>query len=323
MRIAVAGGTGFLGRPLGEALLRDGHELLLLTRAPSRSAARDVARLRTVAWQPGLPAAQPQLGHGAAQAGIAGAWAEQLDGVDAVINLAGEPIAERRWTAAQKRRIRDSRVNATMALAEAMARLPRKPSVLVNASAVGYYGPHGDEALDESAPAGGGFLAETCRAWEAAALRAESSGVRVVRLRIGVVLARGGGALAKMLPPFRAFLGGPLGSGRQWLSWVHRDDVIGLIRWALTDGRVRGAVNATAPAAATMRDFAAALGRALRRPSWLPTPGFALRLLLGEMSEMLLTGQRVVPAAAQRLGYTFLHPSLHGALTACVGGHRR
>ena len=302
MRIAVTGGTGFIGRPLCEALLRDGHELLLLTRSPSRTIASDGARLRTVAWQPG----------------VAGAWTEQLDGVDGIINLAGEPIAGKRWTVAQKTRIRDSRVNTTTALVDAMARLARKPSVLVNASAVGYYGPHGDESLDESAPTGAGFLAETCQAWESSALRAESLGVRVVRLRIGVVLERGGGALAKMLPPFRLGLGGPLGSGRQWMSWVHRDDVVGLIRWALANGQVYGALNATAPQPVTMRDFTDALGRVLHRPSWLPVPAFALRLLLGEMSEMLLTGQRVVPSAARRLGYAFAHPSLDAALARCL-----
>ena len=306
MRLAITGGTGFIGKPLCEALLRDGHELLLLTRSSSHTSSLAGARVRLVEWQ--------------SEAG--GAWADQLNGIDGIVNLAGEPIAGRRWTPAQKARIRDSRVHATTALVDAMQRLPRAPSVLINASAVGYYGPHGDEVLDESAPAGEGFLAEVCHAWELAARRAESLGVRVVRLRFGIVLADDGGALAKMQPPFQYFLGGPLGSGRQWLSWIHREDVIGLIRWALTRSQAAGAINATAPEPATMRDFADALGRAMHRPSWLPAPAFALRILLGEMSEMLLTGQRVAPAAAQRLGYTFAHPSLDGALAECVAGDR-
>jgi len=192
--------------------------------------------------------------------------------------------------------------------------------VLVSASAIGYYGARGDEPVDESTPAGTGFLADVCRAWEDEARRAEAAGVRVVRVRLGVVLAAGGGALARMLPPFRAFVGGPIGSGTQWMSWVHRDDVIGLVRAALTDPSYRGAVNATAPAPVTNRDFAAVLGRVLRRPSWLRTPAIALRLAFGEMAEMLLTGQRVLPHVAEVRGYGWCHPDLESALRTSVAG---
>jgi uncharacterized protein (TIGR01777 family) len=239
-------------------------------------------------------------------------------GVDGVVNLAGEPIAAKRWSARQKRRIRDSRVTTTRRLVNAIAAWPRKPSVFISASAVGYYGARGDEELAEADPPGSGFLAEVCQAWEAQALRAEAFGVRVIRLRIGLVLGLSGGALAKMTPPYRVFLGGPLGSGRQWVSWIHRDDLIGLVDWALTHPTVSGAVNATAPHPVTMRALCREVGRLLRRPCWLPVPELILRLLLGEMAQMLLTGQRVVPRAAVQAGYAFRHPDVAGALAACL-----
>jgi len=187
-----------------------------------------------------------------------------------------------------------------------------------NASAVGYYGPRDDEPLDESAGPGAGFLADVCRAWEQEALRAEDLGPRVVRLRLGVVLAADGGALARMLPPFRAFVGGPIGSGRQWMSWIHRDDVTGIVVDALANDGYHGPVNATAPQPVTNRDFAKLLGRTLARPVWLPTPAFALRLALGEMAELLLSGQRVLPGIAERLAYQWRYPELSGALRASV-----
>ncbi len=303
MRLAVTGGTGFIGGALCQALLRDGHEVLLLTRAPSKLLAAPAERMRVVPWQPGIDSG----------------WMAQLDGVDGLINLAGESIAARRWTATQQRRILHSRLEVTTALVDAIGRMRGRPAVLISASAVGYYGPRGDEVLDESAPSGAGFLAEVCRQWEQAAARAETLGVSVVRLRLGLVLAKDGGALAKMTPPFRWGVGGPLGSGRQWMSWVHRDDVIGVLRWALAHPELAGAVNATAPSPATMRDFARTLGRVLHRPALLPAPAFALRLLLGAMaSELLLSGQRVIPVAAQRAGYVFVYPSLEDALRACV-----
>jgi len=297
MKLLITGGTGFIGTALCRVLARQGHELSLLTRRAH--AAPPVPGARLVAWE--------------------GAGWQQLTGeVDGIVNLAGEPLAGRRWTAAQKQRIRDSRAKTTRALVDAIAAQPRRPGVLVSGSATGYYGPRGDERLCEDDPGGAGFLADTCRAWEGEAQRAESLGVRVVRLRIGVVLGPDGGALVKMVPPFRAFLGGPLGSGRQWMSWVHRDDVIGLIVSALSSPQIRGAVNATAPAPVTMREFCAALGRALHRPSWVLVPAPVLRALLGEMAEVLLTGQRVLPAAAQRFGYRFVAPELLPAIASCL-----
>jgi uncharacterized protein (TIGR01777 family) len=236
-----------------------------------------------------------------------------------VINLAGEPLAAKAWTPRQKAVLRESRVESTRALVAAIERASPRPSVLVSGSAVGYYGPHGDEALTEESPPGEDFVAGLVREWEAAAQGAEAAGVRVVRLRIGLVLGEGGGALAKMVPPFRAFMGGPLGSGRQWVSWIHREDVIGIARLALEQETVRGAVNTTAPHPVTMQELARALGRVLHRPAVLPVPELALRALMGEMADIVLTGQRVLPGALQSLGYTFRYPELEGALRSIVG----
>jgi uncharacterized protein (TIGR01777 family) len=291
MRVLVTGGTGFLGVPLCRALGGAGHTVTVVSRDPEHAGGS------AVGWE-------------AIDAAVREA--------DAVINLAGAPIAAGRWTAARKDQIVGSRVEATQAIVRAAAAADRRPAVLVNVSAVGYYGPHGDEPLDETAPPGAGFLADVCRAWEAEAARAEPLGLRVVRLRIGIVLAPDGGALARMLPPFRAFVGGPLGTGEQWMSWIHRDDVTGLVVAALAADGWTGAVNATAPEPVTNRDFARALGQALARPSWLRTPGGALRLALGEMAEMLLTGQRVLPRVAERLGYRFRYRELGAALRASV-----
>ncbi len=238
---------------------------------------------------------------------------------DAIVNLAGESIASGRWTAARKAAIRSSRVEATRALVDAAAAASPRPKVLVNASAIGYYGAHGDEPLDETAAPGADFLARVCVEWEAEARRAEALGLRVVLLRLGVVLAPDGGALSAMLLPFRAGLGGAIGGGRQWMSWVHRDDVVGLLREAVGNAEYAGPVNATSPNPVTNRDFTRALGRALHRPTVLPVPGIGLRLLLGEMATMLLTGQRVLPKAAERLGYAWQQPELPAALERCVG----
>ena len=289
MRVLVTGGTGFIGAPLCRALRGAGHSVTVVTRDPAH------AEGPAVGWD-----------------GVANAVAWS----DAVVNLAGEPIAGHRWSTARKQRIRDSRVQATQDLVDAVAAASKRPQVLVSASAVGYYGPHGDEPLDETAGPGTDFLAQVCQAWEQEAERAEQRGIRVVRLRLGVVLAADGGALAQMLPLFRAFLGGRLGGGRQWMSWIHRDDVTGLVVDTLADPRYTGAVNATAPTPVTNRDFTRALGRVLARPTVLPAPAFALRLALGEMADMLLTGQRVLPAAAERLGYRFRYRDLEPALRA-------
>jgi uncharacterized protein (TIGR01777 family) len=292
MRIVVTGATGLIGQALCRALTGAGHAVVGVGRRPG------LVPAPIVTWD--------RVG-------------EALRDAQGVVNLAGEPIAARRWTRAQKARILDSRVLATRALVEAMAAASARPGVLVSASAVGWYGPRGDEPLDETAGPGTDFVAEVCRAWEAEAERAAALGVRVVRLRIGIVLAPDGGALARMLIPFRAGLGGPFGTGRQWMSWVHRDDVVGLVLAALASEAWQGPVNATAPAPVTNRDFARTLGRVLGRPAVLPVPAIALRLALGEMASMLLTGQRVLPKAAQAHGYSFRYPELGAALAACVG----
>ena len=292
MRVLVTGGTGLVGRPACDALRAAGHAVTIVSREPGRVPAR------AIGWD-GLRTAIPET--------------------DAIVNLAGESIASGRWTAARKAAIRSSRVEATRALVDAAAAASPRPKVLVNASGVGYYGAHGDEPLDETAAAGTDFLARLCVEWEAEARRAEALGVRVVVVRLGVVLAPDGGALSAMLLPFRAGLGGPIGGGRQWISWVHRDDVVGLLREAVGNTEYAGPVNATSPNPVTNRDFARALGRALHRPTVLPVPGIGLRLLMGEMATMLLTGQRVLPKVAERRGYAWQQPELPAALERCVG----
>jgi uncharacterized protein (TIGR01777 family) len=303
VKVVVTGATGFIGTPLCRALRTAGAEVVALTRraAPARELLGE--GIGVAEWDARSP----------------GAWEEVLAGAQGVINLAGEPLVGRAWTSRQKEVLRASRVETTRALVAAMGKTSARPEVLLSASAVGYYGPHGDETLTEESPPGSDFLGGLVREWEAAAEAAKPLGVRVARLRLGVVLGEGGGALAKMAPPFRFFLGGPLGSGQQWVSWVHRDDVIGIALWALENGAVRGAVNVTAPQPVPMREFARALGRALGRPSWAPVPAPALRVLMGEMADVLLTGQRVLPEVARSLGYRFRFPDLDGALRSILG----
>jgi uncharacterized protein (TIGR01777 family) len=244
--------------------------------------------------------------------------AAKLEGTGAVVHLAGEPVAQR-WTRAAKERILTSRAEGTSRLVETLASLVQRPTVLVSASAVGYYGARGDEVLTEQSAPGEGFLSEVCIEWEKAAAKAEDLGIRVVRLRLGVVLGRDGGALAKMLPPFRLGAGGRLGSGDQWMSWIHLDDVVGLIRHAIDSPALSGPVNATAPAPVTNAEFTRVLAAALNRPAVLPVPAFALRLLYGEMSEILLGSQRVMPAAAQSAGFQFRYTDLSRALRNLLG----
>jgi uncharacterized protein (TIGR01777 family) len=293
MQIVVAGGTGFLGRPLVRRLEVEGHTVRVLSRRPRAPG--------EIAWTPD---------------GSAGPWAAAIDGADAVINLAGESIAGGRWTAARKARIRDSRIRATRSLVTAIEQSGRRPPVLVSASGVGYYGAHGDEVITEASAPGDDLLASVCRDWETEALRAAATS-RVVLLRTGLVLEKDGGALPPMALPFKLFAGGPVGSGRQYNSWIHRDDWIGLVAWALRTPGVSGPLNMTAPNPVTNREFARALGRVLGRPSFMPAPAFAMRIVLGEMADaLLLTGQRVLPAKATSLGYTFAHTDLDAALRA-------
>ena len=298
MRVLITGATGFLGRYLCRRLGAESHELWAL--------ARDIRRAKSLI---------PELAHAHFWDALAGEPPLEALRVDAVVHLAGETIAGR-WTPEKKRKIYDSRVLGTRNLVEGLARLDaqERPKVLISASAVGYYGDRGDELLTEDALPGTGFLSKVCQDWEREAQRAEELGLRVVRLRFGIVLGSGGGALQTMLPLFRLGLGGPLGSGRQWWSWVHLDDVVGLIAFALKNGALTGAVNATAPNPVRQREFARTLGRILRRPAVLPAPALALRLALGEFAGELLASTRAIPQKAQKAGYRFQHSELEGAL---------
>jgi len=247
-----------------------------------------------------------------------GAWEKSLEGADAVINLAGAPIADARWTDSRKRLITDSRVHATRCLVDAISRRSAKPGVLISGSGIGYYGPSDDRTLTEAAPQGKGFLADLCVAWEEEARRAAEFGTRVVLLRSGMVLERDGGALPKMLLPFRLYVGGPIMPGTHWVSWIHRRDHLGLIEWALTTPTVSGPINAVAPEPEKMQAFCAILGRVLRRPSWIPVPETVLSLALGELGTVMTTGQRVSPQKALADGYVFQYPALELALQAIL-----
>lgn len=303
MRIVLAGGTGFLGSALRRSLEAAGHEVAVLTRRPS------VVPLgvSVVRWD------------GKTLSG----WAGKLEGADAVINLCGSSIA-RRWTPPVKEDILRSRVEPTRALVGAIERCLRRPKLLINASAVGYYGEGGEKDLTEESPAGEGFLAEVCRQWEEAAVGAEAFGTRVVRLRLGVVLGPKGGILARMAPPFQLFIGGPLGSGKQWLPWIHLDDVIGVIDRALHDLDLAGPVNVVAPQPVRMDQFCRELGHALRRPSWARVPVFVLRgLMLGEAADVALVSQRVLPRKLEAAGYSFRRGVLRDALEQVFIRRRR
>jgi len=298
MKIVIAGGTGFLGGPLAWRLAGEGESVVVLTRNPGASRRAGLPGIALERWDGGTP----------------GPWEEQIDGADAVINLAGESIAGGRWSVERKRRLRESRLSATRALVRAIGKAGRRPGVLVSASAVGYYGhvPEGD--VTESTPPAKDFLGELSREWESEALAARDPRTRVALIRIGIVLGRDGGALGRMLLPFRLFVGGPLGSGKQYFPWVHRDDVIGAVVHLLKTPGLAGPFNIAAPDPVRMSEFCRELGRTLRRPSWAAVPAFALRLLLGEMSAVVLAGQRVIPARLLESGYRFAHPTLRGAL---------
>lgn len=242
--------------------------------------------------------------------------AESLDGADAVVHLAGEPIAQR-WSDDVKQRIRETRASGTRHLIQALSTVAQRPSVMISGSAIGYYGSRGDEILTEGSGPGSGFMAEVCVAWEKEADLAESLGIRLVKLRTGMVLGANGGALAKMLPPFKAGMGGKMGHGDQWMSWVHLEDLVGLIQYAI-ENSLRGPVNGTAPNPVTNADFTKALGHALGRPAVVPMPAFTLKFMFGEMSDVMLASQRVLPKSAEDAGYTFRYPHLEGALDNVV-----
>jgi hypothetical protein len=291
MRIAIAGGTGFIGEPLAKRLAAD-NDVAILTRDPSR-----VRAGRGIAWHP------PEQD----------VWADVVAAADVVVNLAGENIGQR-WTRERKARMVSSRIDSTNALTEAIRSAPPRKRTFINASAIGYYGSRGDELLDEASSRGDGFLAELVAKWEEAAQQADAI-ARLVIIRFGVVLDPHGGALAKMLPPFRFGLGGPIGNGRQWMSWIDRDDVLRMIEWAIAHEDVRGIYNAAAPEPVRNREFTRELGRAVRRPAIVPVPAFALKLMFGEMATgTVLPSQRVMPARAMAEGFTFEQPELGQAL---------
>jgi uncharacterized protein (TIGR01777 family) len=300
MRIVLAGASGFLGRALVQTLARDGHELVRLTRRPKDGA----AGIREVVWQPD---------------GTARGWADVVDGADAVVNLAGESIAEGRWTPRRKAALIESRLLSTRSLVAAIDGAKARPSLLVSSSAVGYYGPRGDEMLTEADGPGDDFLGRLAADWEHAAQAAESGGTRVVLVRTGLVLEADGGALKAMLLPFRLGVGGPLGRGAQYWSWIHRADWVALVRFVLAHPTLQGPINATAPAPVTNEVFSRTLARVLRRPCLFRVPAFALRLAMGEMADaLLLEGQRVVPARAQEMGFRFAYEALEPALRAIL-----
>ncbi len=297
MRLVISGGTGLIGSMLTARLSKEGHSAVVLTRSegPMRVPSPNV---ETEHWD------------GIQQ----GPWANRLEKADAVINLAGESIGSGRWTAARKRRLIDSRIQPTRTLVEAMRRATHKPAVLINASAVGYYGSVEEGEVTESHPAGGDFLATLCTRWEEEAAIAGDIGIRVVILRFGVVLDRNAMAFRRLTLPFRLFAGGWLGNGNQWFPWVHGDDVAGSIIFAAENRTLSGPVNVAAPESVTMKEFSRTLGSVMRRPCWAPVPGFVLRALLGEMSGMVLTGQRVIPRKETSAGYVYRYPALKRAL---------
>lgn len=297
MRVLVTGGTGFVGRRLCADLHEAGHELLVASRSPER--ARGV-----------LPAGtdvRPQV----------------LDFLDrppeGVVNLAGEPIAGKRWSEAQKQRLVESRLETTQAVVELCSRLEQPPQVLVSASAMGYYGDQGDRVVTEQTPPHDEFVHRLCERWERTAREAEPYGVRVALVRIGIVLGHDGGTLERLLPPFRLGLGGPLGSGRQYMPWIHRQDLVRMIRFLLEHDELSGPFNASAPAPVTNAEFTRTLARHLRRPGLLPAPAFALRLAFGEMARVLLTGARMQPERIQQAGFEFEYPGLDQALGEILG----
>ncbi len=297
MKTVIAGGTGFLGSALTHALDRAGHEVVVLTRSAGTDSP---GHARAVVWRPDGTAS--------------GAWAREIDGAGAVINLAGEPLPAKRWTSAQKQRLVDSRVRPTRSLAEAIRASSARPRTFLSASGIGCY-PDSDRVVDESSETGTRFLQRLCVTWESEARRAEDAGTRVVLLRSGVVMHREGGALPQLLPPFRFGAGGPLGSGNQWWAWIHRDDWVRMVTWALETEAVRGALNVSAPEPVQQIEIARAIGRALHRPSFMPAPAIALKLLLGEMAgEMLLASQRAVPRVAIDGGFVWTMPALDATI---------
>ena len=296
MRLVITGGSGLIGGALAREMGAAGHDVVVLTRNPTKVPLP--AGVRATQWD------------GRTGAG----WSSLLDGDTAIVHLAGESIADGRWTPDKKRRIRDSRIDSGKAVLQAVREAAAKPKALLQASAVGYYGPRGDEVIREDAAPGSDFLADVCKEWEASTAEVEALGVRRAVLRTGVVLAREGGALPKIALPFRLMAGGPLGDGRQWFPWIHLADEVGAIRFLLERDDARGPFNLTAPNPLTNRDFTRVLAGVMHRPGFMPAPSFALRIALGEMADMLLNGQRAEPFRLLEMGYTFRYPEAEAAL---------
>ncbi|HIK29506.1 MAG: TIGR01777 family oxidoreductase [Oscillatoriaceae bacterium SKW80] len=309
MKVAVTGATGFIGTRLVEKLHQQGEHVLVLTRNPFRARqvfpANVFQNLEIVGYTPQQ----------------SGDWQQSLAGCDGVVNLAGAALAEGRFSPKHKREIIDSRKLGTEKIVEAIALANPKPEVLVNSSAIGYYGTSETAVFDETSPPGNDFLAEVCQAWEAAAQKVKESGTRLVILRTGIVLGNGG-ALAKMLLPFKLFVGGPLGSGRQWFSWIHRDDMVALILKALKDPAMTGIFNATAPNPVRMAELCQTLGQVMHRPSWLPVPSFVLEILLGDAAQVVLSGQKVLPKRTLESGFEYQYSTIKQALEEVVASFK-
>ncbi|MEH2091746.1 thylakoid membrane protein ThyD [Nostoc sp.] len=302
MKVAITGATGFVGSRLVQRLQGEGHKIVVLTR-------------NTTFAQKVFPSeAFPNVEIVAYTPNASGSWQSVIASCDGVVNLAGEPIGEGRWTPERKQEILNSRKLGTQKIVEAIANANSKPSVLINASAIGYYGTSETATFDETSQSGNDFLAQVCQAWEAEARKVKDAGVRLVILRFGIVLGNGG-ALGKMIPPFKLFAGGPIGSGRQWFSWIHVDDLVNLILQALTKPEIEGVYNATAPNPVRMADLSLTMGQVMNRPSWLPVPAFAIEALLGDGAIVVLEGQQVIPKRTVQTGFEYKYPNLQPALT--------
>ncbi|PMB53534.1 TIGR01777 family protein [Fischerella thermalis CCMEE 5201] len=301
MKVAVSGATGFVGSRLVEQLHKDGHRVLVLTRNIAHAQKvfpnKAFSNVEIVAYTPT----------------VSGTWQEAIASCDGVVNLTGEPIGEGRWTPERKQEILNSRKLTTQKIVEAIAKADPQPSVLVNASAIGYYGTSETATFDETSPSGNDFLAQVCQAWEAEATKVTEAGVRLVILRFGIVLGLGG-ALGKMITPFKLFAGGPIGSGKQWFSWIHIDDLVNLIIQALTKPEMSSVYNATAPHPVRMSELSTTMGKVMHRPSWLPVPDFAIEALLGDGAVVVLEGQQVLPKRTLESGFEFQYPYLQPAL---------
>ncbi|NBX68801.1 MAG: TIGR01777 family protein [Proteobacteria bacterium] len=298
MKILVTGGTGFVGRPLVKKLAEANHQIVLLTRNPEAAKKSISAPMEVYGWEPET-STPPK---------------EAYNGIDAIVHLAGESIAAGRWTAKQKKKILDSRVLSTRNLLKGAVEAGAKPKVIVSASAIGIYGDRGNQSLSETSAQGIGFLADVCRAWERETQYPGLESVRKVNLRIGIVLEKGGGALQKLLPLFKIGGGGPVGNGKQWMSWIHLSDLVEMIMYSLTHDTVSGATNAVAPNPSTNAEFSRALGKALHRPAFMPAPPFALKLAMGEMSELVLASQKVEAKKIESAGFVFKFPKIQEAL---------